>query len=170
MQTFMKIAVLGCVAFIIQGCASFMATSGPESKDLSVLEPGTHRYSVLAELGQPVVSEKNDYGNKVDVFKFRQGTHGSIKAAKALGYGAAAFLTFGLSELITSPVEGSLNKGAEMQLKVGYNTDDLVDEIVVLKDGRWMPVQDLTEEDRARTEALKKSRAEDSVAEATGDN
>lgn len=162
MQTLTRIAVLGCVAFIIQGCSSFMATSGPASKDLSVLEPGTHRYAVLAELGQPIVSEKNDYGNKVDVFKFRQGTHGSIKAAKALGYGAAAFMTLGLSELIASPVEGSLNKGAEMQLKVGYNTDDLVNEIVVLRDGRWMPMQDLTEKDRARTEANRKNKTEDS--------
>ena len=155
MQTLMKIAVLGCVACIFQGCSTFAATSGPERKNFSVLELGTPRYAVLAEFGQPFISDKDNDSHKFDVFKFRQGTHGAFKATKAIGYGAAAVMTLGLSELITNPVERTINKGAEMQLKVGYTSDGLVDEVVVLKDGRWLPFQDVTEEDRAKTQANK---------------
>lgn len=146
MFTIMRLTISVYLILIIQGCSVVQATSGPGSKDLSVLDTGTHRYNVLAELGQPVASEIDNNGNKIDIFRFKQGTHGAAKAGKALGYGILAVGTLGLSELVTSPMEGSLGKGAEMQLKVGYTADERVDEVVVLRDDRWVPIQELKEQ------------------------
>lgn len=48
-----------------------MAEEKPGKKSLSVLEEGTPRSHVIAELGAPVWSGEKD-GNKVDVFDFTQ--------------------------------------------------------------------------------------------------
>lgn len=146
MLTIMRLTISVYLILVIQGCSVVQATSGPDNKDLSVLDRGTARYNVLAELGQPVASEIDNNGNKLDIFNLKQGTHGAAKAGKAIGYGILAVGTLGLSELVTSPMEGSLGKGAEIQLKVGYTADDRVDEVVVLKDDRWIPIQELGEQ------------------------
>jgi outer membrane protein assembly factor BamE (lipoprotein component of BamABCDE complex) len=139
----MNVRLVQALAFLlfcaaVAGCSVVQATSGAERRDVSVLAPGTDRYAVLAELGQPVVTETDAEGHKVDVFRFRQGTHAGVKAGKAVGYGLLAVGTFGLSEVITSPVEGAVSKGAEVQLKVTYDGDEAVREVVVLKDDRWV--------------------------------
>lgn len=127
----------------LSACSAVQATKGPESKDFSVLEKGTERYKVLAEFEQPIVTETAPDGRKYDVFKFYQGQHGAVKAAKAVTYGAAAVVTLGLSELVTTPLEGTAGSGAEIKLRVLYDSDDRVDEVEVLQDDRWLPVQDL---------------------------
>ncbi len=126
---------------MLTACSVVQATSGPESKDLSVLEQGTARYLVLAELGQPIVTETDQDGRKYDIFTFRQGQHGAVKAGKAVLYGTAAVFTLGLSEVITSPLEGAAGKGAEMKARVIYDAEDRVSQVEVLQDERWMPVQ-----------------------------
>ncbi len=126
---------------MLTACSVVQATSGPESKDLSVLDKGTERYLVLAELGQPLVTETDQDGRKYDIFKFMQGQHGAVKAGKAVLYGTAAVFTLGLSEVITSPLEGAAGKGAEMKARVIYDGEDKVDQVEVLQDDRWMPVQ-----------------------------
>lgn len=138
-----RLSILVFFISFVYGCSVVQATSGPATKDFSVLNKGTNRYRVIAELGKPVVSEVDEQDRKVDVFSFKQGTHGLVKTGKAIGYGVLAVGTLGLSELITSPIEGSINKGADMHLKVRYTKDELVDEVVVLKDDRWIPVQSL---------------------------
>ncbi len=152
-KSFIRYLSLPIILLTLQACSVVQATNGPDSKDLSVLNPGTDRFRVLAELGQPVVSEEDDSGNKVDVFSFVQGTNTAFRAGRAVGYGLLAVGTLGLSELITSPAEGALGDGAEIQVKVTYDTDDAVDEVEVLRDERWIPIQELgTEEESGETE------------------
>ena len=55
--------------------------------------------------------------------------------------GLAAVMTLGLSELVTTPLEGALGQGAEIQLRVLYDEQDRVQEVEVLEDDRWLPVQ-----------------------------
>jgi len=126
---------------LLAACSAKMATEGPESKDFSVLEKGTERYLVLAEFEQPILTETDKDGRKYDIFKFFQGQHGAVKAGKAITYGTATVFTLGLSEVILTPVEGSAGGGAEMKLRVIYDADDKVDEVEILQDDRWMPVQ-----------------------------
>jgi hypothetical protein len=127
---------------LLTACSVVQATSGPESKDLSVLNPGTERYLVLAELGQPVVTESDKEGRKYDIFQFRQGQHGAVKAGKAVLYGTAAVLTLGLSEVVASPLEGAAGKGAEMKTRILYDSNDRVDRVEILQDDRWFPIQE----------------------------
>lgn len=127
---------------LLTACSVVQATSGPESKDLSVLNPGTERYLVLAELGQPAVTETDKEGKKYDIFRFRQGQHGAVKAGKAVLYGTAAVFTLGLSEVVASPLEGAAGKGAEMKTRVLYDSNDLVDRVEILQDDRWFPIQE----------------------------
>lgn len=130
-----------CFCLFLTGCSVVQATSGPESKDLTVLDPGTERYMVLSELGTPIATETDANGNKYDIFNFMQGQHGAVKAGKAVTYGAAAVLTLGLSEIITSPLEGAAGKGAKMKMQVVYDKEDKVKVVNVLQDDRWVPVQ-----------------------------
>lgn len=50
-------------------------------------------------------------------------------------------VTLGLSELITSPLEGAVGKGAEMKARVIYDESNKVDVVEVFQDNRWLPVQ-----------------------------
>ncbi len=143
MRRFSALIISGCVAVFLQACSVVQATNGPKAKDLSVLDTGTNRYSVLAELGQPVASETDKDGNKVDVFSFMQGQHGAVKAGKGIVYGALAVGTLGISEIVTSPLEGAAGNGAEMQIQVNYDKEGRVASVNTLKDGRWMPVQEI---------------------------
>ena len=131
---------------ILSGCASTKAATGPRMKDLSVLEIGTDRHVVLAELDSPVHSEVED-GHKIDIFRFIQGQHVSVKAAKSVYYGMAAIVTLGISEVVTNPIEGTVGKGSELQFKIIYDEDDKVERVDVLKDNRWFPMQELSDTD-----------------------
>lgn len=130
----------------LTACSVVQATSGPEMKDLSVLERGTERYRVLAELDRPMLTDKDKDGHMYDIFHFRQGQHGGVKAGKALVYGTAAVFTLGLSEIVASPLEGSLGKGAEIKARVVYDNDQRVNQVDVLEDDRWIPVQALNDQ------------------------
>ena len=128
---------------VVTDCSVVQATSGPEQKNFAVLDKGTQRYLVLAEFGQPVVTDVDQEGRKYDIFKFKQGQNGAVKASKAVLYGAAAVCTLGLSEVITSPLEGAAGKGAEIKARVLYDDKDQVGMVDVLEDGRWLPMQKL---------------------------
>ena len=142
---FLSLAMVLMCSLTLMSCSVVQATRSPEARDLSVLDLGTDRMVVLAELGKPLVSEVNKNGEQVDLFKFIQGQHGVAKVGKGVLYGALAVTTFGLSEVITSPLEGAIGGGAEMQVKVTYNDEDAIKHIKILKDGRWVPVQNLNE-------------------------
>ena len=130
-----KVILLILVNFLV-ACSVIKATDGPSRKDLDVLKIGKDRYAVIAELGEPVLSEKNNEGILVDVFSFEQGNHALLKGLKALGYGALAVGTIGVSELVINPVEGTLGQGAKIQVAVKYNANNKVTEVTVIKDER----------------------------------
>lgn len=89
------------------------------------------------------MTENDKDGRKFDIFTFSQGQHGALKAGKAVLYGTAAVFTLGLSEVVTSPLEGAAGKGAQIKARVLYDGDDKVDQVEVLQDDRWLPVQDV---------------------------
>ena len=72
-----------------------------------------------------------------------QGQHGTVKAGKGVLYGALAVGTPGVSEIVTSLLEGAAGNGARMQVQVNYDKDNKVAKVNTLKDGRWIPVQQI---------------------------
>ncbi|MHC4457582.1 MAG: hypothetical protein ACYS0I_10920 [Planctomycetota bacterium] len=123
--------VLALAAFGFTGCSVFMAAKGPGKKDLKVLKPGSSRYRVLSELGQPVASERRD-DRRVDIFSFTQGYSKGSKAGRALWHGTADVFTLGLWEIIGTPTETVLD-GKKMAFEVHYDANDRVAKVVNLR-------------------------------------
>ena len=94
------------VLLLMSGCAINRALNEPAQKDVNVLNVGTPRDLVRAELGQPLPSTA---GDSCDLFSFAEGSSG-WKYARAVGYGLLDIGTFGLSELAENPVEASVGK------------------------------------------------------------
>ena len=117
----------------MNGCSVYMAANQPDKKDLSVLEEGTDRYAVIAELGKPLASEEKDQ-RKIDVYKFVQGYSTANKAARAIGHGIVSVYTLGLWEVFGTPIEGA-HDGDEVQLKIEYDENEKISNVVVFKGG-----------------------------------
>lgn len=108
------------------GCAVYMAATAPGKKDLSVLNPGTNRGLVIAELGVPVMSEeKSENKDRTDIFSFKQGYSAAVKAGRAFFHLAADFFTLLLWEIVGTPSEIAF-RGSEMKAQVTYDENDNV--------------------------------------------
>ena len=139
--TFRIVAALLGAVMLTSGCSSVRTARGAEAKDLTVLDQGTDRYTVVAELGTPILTEEVN-GRQVDVFAFKQGQIAAARAGRALIYGVLAVGTLGLSEVVTNPIEGAVGEGSDIQVKVEYE-DDRVSQVTVLRDERWVPIQEI---------------------------
>lgn len=84
------------------------------------------------DLGQPISSETDSQGNKIDVFQFKQGFDAPTKAARALVHGVADVFTLGLWEVVGTPAE-AIFSGKEMAIKITYDANDKVKNVVYLK-------------------------------------
>jgi hypothetical protein len=109
-----------------------MAAHQADYKDLSFLSEGSSRDKVLTELGPPITTEIDAQGNKVDIFKFRQGFSTGNKTVRMLGHGAADVFTLGLWEVVGTPSEAVFN-GKDVVIKVSYDDKGKVKDIVYLK-------------------------------------
>ena len=128
-----RVSAMIMMILITQGCSVFMAAKQPPKKNMNVLSAGTSRATVIAELGQPILTEINPDGNKVDIFKFVQGYSKGVKASRALFHGVADFFTLGLWEVIGTPAE-SIANGTEVKVQVTYDANGRVLEISGLQD------------------------------------
>lgn len=118
-------------ANILSGCAVVMAAKQPGKKDLTVLRAGTERGLVLAELGQPVSSEKENNTTR-ELYKFVQGYSKVTKAGRALFHGAADVFTVGMWEAVATPTEAVFD-GSEMLVQVIYDENNKVSKVDLLK-------------------------------------
>ncbi len=124
---------LVCISVLLLptlGCSVFMAYQQPDAKDLDVLAFGTPRMSVLKELGAPVWSRESrkKEGQRVDLFQFTQGYSKGVKAGRIFFHGAAGILTFGLWEIIGTPIEASFN-GTKMGVTITYDKNDRIETV-----------------------------------------
>jgi hypothetical protein len=103
----------------LSGCAATMAMHQPDAKDLSVLQPGTPRGRVVAELGPPLTSYPSDAGG-VDVFNFTQGYTRINRTARAMGHAAGTVMTAGVWEIAGIPIEVWYS-GTDVKLEVAYD-------------------------------------------------
>jgi hypothetical protein len=78
----------------------------------------------------------NSEGESCDIFKFRQGYRNSTKVARAVFHGTADLLTFGLWEVVGTPVETGLD-GETLSYQVCYDKKNTVTSVMPLsKDGK----------------------------------
>ncbi len=112
------------LTFFASGCSVFLAAKQPDYKNLAVLDVGSSRSNVVAELGAPVLSEQRD-GQKVDIFAFRRGYSKGNKVGRALFHGTADVFTLGLWEVVGTPTEVIAN-GKDMKMEVFYDAQEKV--------------------------------------------
>ncbi len=105
MKTLVVLFVL-VIAAATSACSINRALDEPHKKDYNVLQPGTSRDLVRAELGQPLVSVSHD---DCDVFSFQEGSSG-WKYMRAVSYGVLDVATLGAAELATNPTEAAVGK------------------------------------------------------------
>jgi hypothetical protein len=129
--------LIWCFCFLLlSGCAASRALNKDKMKDYSVLEKGTERDLVLAELGTPViagVSQGSNTNSFCDIFTFLEGVSGA-KYVRAVGYSVLAVGTLGLSEIITNPVESAIGD-EKIRLRVCYDENNLIDTVSKLEVG-----------------------------------
>ncbi|KTD65775.1 hypothetical protein [Legionella spiritensis] len=130
-KTWLQVIALTTAAIILSSCAVVKATNQPAKKDLSVLNKGTDRNRVIAELGHPVESSIKN-GHRQDIYSFVQGYSKTAKTLRALGHGVADVYTLGLWEVVGTPIEG-INNGKKVQVVVQYNNQNKVSSVNVLK-------------------------------------
>ena len=117
--------------FLVSGCSVVMALRHPDKKNLQVLSAGVSRDNVITYLGAPISSETKS-GERIEIFQFKQGYSKSVKTSRALFYGVADLFTLFIWELIGMPAEAIMN-GHEMSVKVTYDVNDMVKDVIYLK-------------------------------------
>lgn len=123
--------LLLCCVLNLTGCAAGRALNKPAEKDYDVLEVGTDRDLVRAELGQPMASAA---GGNCDIFAFEEGS-GGFKYLRAAGYSLLAVGTLGISEMVTNPVEAAVGND-KVRVRVCYDPQQNVSYSELLRVGK----------------------------------
>lgn len=131
MKAFKRTLGILSTFLLTMNCSVFMAANQPDKKDFHVLDRGTPRDQVIAELGIPAYS-KVEEGRKCDVFAFVQGYSKGAKVGRAVFHGAADVFTLGLWEVAGTPIE-VVADGNEVKLEVFYDANETVERVNVIK-------------------------------------
>lgn len=72
---------------------------------------------------------------RYDIFSFVMERSAASNTGRAVAYGAAAVFTLGLSELVTTPLEGGVGDAGERRFRIVYDQNDRVDYVEGLVEG-----------------------------------
>lgn len=107
---------------LVTGCSVGMALSGKKDPNLSVVKKGASRSEVELQLGAPKKTATGPNGESVAHYEYETGNEPS--PGRAVAHGAMDVLTFGLWEVVGTPVE--VINGNKHKLVVTYNQEDTV--------------------------------------------
>jgi hypothetical protein len=121
----MRAIYILCIAYFLTvctGCSVGMAMSGKKSPNLGLIQEGASRGQIELQLGPPIKTASLDNGKRMDIYEYETGNEPS--PARAFGHLVMDILTFGLWEILGTPLEGFT--GDKYQLTVMYNKRDRV--------------------------------------------
>ena len=118
----------------INGCSVGMAMSGEEQKDTSILFPGSPRAVVIAKLGPPETTTKDDSGSYTDSYLIVKGNEPST--GRAVAHGALDVVTLGLWEVIGTPMEMGAGNENTSRYIIYYDQDDKIKQIQKIIHGK----------------------------------
>lgn len=91
--------------FLLCSCSAVMEANRPDPVDINQFAIGEKRINVIAAIGTPLGTEKDD-GNSCDIYKlYIHGPDGAGKGVIAAGEVVADVFTLGLTEIVFTPVE-----------------------------------------------------------------
>ena len=111
-----------------------MAATKPPKKDLNVLNLGTPRDTILGEFDPPTSSVKNENGEVVETWSFKQGDSTGLKVGKTAFHAAADVATLGLWEVVGTPAEVIMEKDLRTYV-VTFDEQEKVKAVKVLGKG-----------------------------------
>jgi hypothetical protein len=117
--------IVSVVMVSTQGCSVYLAAHQPDKKDLTVLERGTPRQDVAAELGAPIWSEDRNK-DTVEIYKFKQGYSKSVKLGRTLFHAIADVASIGVWEIPGTLIENVGLHGMDTTAKVFYDAEGRV--------------------------------------------
>lgn len=117
-----RLMLVAACLFCLTGCSVGMAMSGKQEPNIGAIRVGSPRGEVEMHLGAPKTSATFEDGTRTDIYEYELGNEPS--AGRAVGHGVMDVLTFGLWEVIGTPIEGF--QGEKRQLSITYDTDDRV--------------------------------------------
>ncbi len=119
MKNFAKYLI---ISFVISGCSVGMAMSGKEAPNLGMVQVGATRGEIELTIGSPFKTVTLKNGNRMDVYEYEIGNAPS--AGRAAGHAVMDLLTFGLWEIIGTPMEAV--QGDKHLLNITYDKNDNV--------------------------------------------
>jgi hypothetical protein len=117
--------IVSVVIVSTQGCSVYLAAHQPDKKNLTVLERGTPRQDVAAELGAPIWSEDKNK-ETVEIYKFQQGYSKSVKLGRTLFHVIADVASIGVWEIPGTLIEKVGLHGMDTTAKVSYDAEGRV--------------------------------------------
>ncbi|MCG8531384.1 MAG: hypothetical protein MI749_12050 [Desulfovibrionales bacterium] len=132
MKRYALILMILCQVISLSGCAVYMAANQPDKKDLSVLEVGTPRKAVIAELGRPIETWTDETDARHDIYRFRQGYSKGAKTTRAVVHGVADVLTLGVWEVVGTPTE-TIFDGEIISVEIIYTPRMVIESTQILK-------------------------------------
>lgn len=122
------------LALLLSGCSVGMAMSGKENKDTSILFPGAPRQVVIAKMGAPETSTKNDEGEHIDSYLIVKGNAPST--GRAAVHAGLDVLTLGIWEVVGTPLELGAGMEETSRCIITYDKDNKIKDIQMIKVGR----------------------------------
>ena len=104
---------------VLSSCSVGMAMSGTDDPNLAACRVGATRADIQAEVGPPIFTEVRDDGETECTYEDQLGNEPSI--GRAVAHGSLDVLTFGLWEIVGTPVEAV--QGETYQMTVVYGAD-----------------------------------------------
>lgn len=139
MKHLIKPIAASLIMLSLSACSVYMAATQEDAKDMTALNKGAPRALILGKLGQPITTETNKAGNRVDYFSFTDGYKGGTKAARAVTHGVLDIATLGLWEIIGTPIEGVAD-GDQINAEVTYGENNTVESYKVFANGELVKV------------------------------
>ncbi len=119
-----RLFLLMMVILFCTSCSVGMALSGTKATDTSVFYNGAERSFVQAKAGLPEVSIQDKDGNWIGTYLIVKGNEPS--AGRAIGHGVMDVLTFGLWEVLGTPIEMVAGMEDKSRFIVYYNEDQKI--------------------------------------------
>ncbi|MBV9997202.1 MAG: hypothetical protein JO127_18515 [Caulobacteraceae bacterium] len=120
-----QVLMIAASTVLLGACSTIMEAKRPDPVDITRFNVGENRMDVIARLGAPPSTVK-DQDDSCDVYKlYTKGAHGASKGAVILGEATADVFTLGLAEVVTTPVEAA-SKSHQHTVLFCYGADDKV--------------------------------------------